>query len=167
MLNNNPMPNTYSQIYIQVVFTEKGGACIIKEDFREELQKYMAGIIKHKNQKLPAIYCMQDHTHIFLSLKPGISISDLVRDIKSNTTLFINEKKWVAGAFSWQEGFGAFSYHKSQAKQIVNYILRQPDHHRKISFREEYLNFLREFEIEFDNKYLFEFYDTNHERSEK
>ncbi len=153
------MPNTYSQIYVQIVFAVKGRECCIKESFREELQKYITGIVAEKKQKLYAIYCMPDHTHIFLSLKPNIAIADIVRDIKANASSFIKEKRWVNSLFSWQEGYGAFSYHKTQAKNIVEYILAQPQHHREITFKEEYLDFLKTFEIEYDERYLFEFYD--------
>ena len=102
---------------------------------------------------------MPDHVHILVSMKPSLAISDLVRDIKASSCTFIKGKKWVNSSFSWQEGFGAFSYHKSQAKDVVNYILNQPEHHKKIAFKEEYLNFLNEYEIEYNEKYLFEFYD--------
>jgi putative transposase len=153
------MPNTYSQLYVQIVFAVKGRECFIKESFREELQKYIAGIIENKKQKLYAIYCMPDHVHILISIKPALAVSDLVRDIKANSSSFIKEKKWVNSMFSWQEGFGAFTYHKSQALSVVNYILSQSEHHRKNSFKEEYINFLNEYQIEYDEKYLFEFYD--------
>ena len=153
------MGDTYSQIYIQIVFTVKGRECFIKESFREELQKYMTGIITNKKQKLYAIYCMPDHTHILVSMKPDMSISDLARDIKANSSSFIKEKKFLASTFSWQEGFGAFSYSKSQASNVVNYILTQPEHHQKITFKSEYMNLLKEFGIEYNEKYLFEFYD--------
>ena len=152
------MPNTYSQLYIQIVFAVKGRQCFIKEAFRDELQKYISGIIKEKKQKLYAIYCMPDHTHIFVSIKPDIAISDLVRDIKANSSSFIKEKHFVKN-FSWQTGFGAFSYSKSQASNVVDYILRQPEHHKKKTFKQEYIEFLQKFEIEYDDKYLFEFYD--------
>jgi putative transposase len=153
------MPNTYSQLYIQIVFAVKGRECFIKEFFREELQKYMTGIVTNNKQKLYAIYCMPDHVHILVSMKPSLAISDLVRDIKASSSSFIKEKKWVNNLFSWQEGFGAFSYHKSQAKDVVNYILNQPGHHKKLTFKEEYISFLNEYEIEYNEKYLFEFYD--------
>ena len=152
------MPNTYSQLYIQIVFAVKGRQCFIKESFRDELQKYISGIIKEKKQKLFAIYCMPDHTHIFVSIKPDIAISDLVRDVKANSSSFIKEKYFVKN-FSWQTGFGAFSYSKSQASNVVDYILRQPEHHKKKTFKLEYIEFLQKFEIEYDEKYLFEFYD--------
>ena len=153
------MANTYSQIYIQIVFAVKGRECFINESFREELQKYMSGIIANKKQKLYAIYCMPDHVHILVSLKPDIAVSDLVRDIKANSSSFIKEKKFVNSLFSWQEGFGAFSYSKSQAPNLVNYILNQSEHHRRETFREEYLKLLIDFGIEYNEKYLFEFYD--------
>jgi REP element-mobilizing transposase RayT len=153
------MANTYSQIYIQIVFAVKARQNFIKETFREELQKYMTGIITNKKQKLYAIYCMPDHTHILVSIKPDVSISDLVRDIKANSSSFIKEKNLVSNSFSWQEGFGAFSYSKSQAPVLVKYILNQPEHHRKKTFQQEYLDFLTQFEIEYNEKYLFEFYD--------
>jgi len=153
------MPNTYSQIYIHLVFAVKGRQNFIKESFREELQKYMTGIINHNKQKLYAIFCMPDHTHIFISINPDCNISNLVRDIKANSSTFIKNKKWTNNQFSWQTGFGAFSNSKSQTKEVVNYILNQPKGHKKTSFREEYIDFLNKFEVEYDEKYLFEFYD--------
>src|SRR3989337_3368303 len=131
------MANTYSKIYIQIVFAVQGRECFIKEPFREELQKYISGIVTKKKQKLYAIYCMPDHTHLLVSMKPDLSISDLTRDIKANSSSFIKGKKWGNSLFRWQEGFGGFSYSKSQSKNVVNYILNQPQHHRKLSFKEE------------------------------
>jgi len=153
------MPNTYSQIYLQVVFAVKGRESFIKETVREELQKYISGIINNNKQKLFAIYCMPDHTHLFISVKPDIKISDLVRDVKANSSSFIKKKKLTYANFSWEEGFGVFSYSKSQAQKVVNYILNQPVHHMKESFKNEYLKFLDKFAIEYDQAFLFEFYD--------
>lgn len=152
------MSNTYSQIFIQLVFAVKGRQNLIKESFREELQKYIAGIIANNKQKLYAIYCMPDHTHILVSMNPDISVSDLTSNIKANSSSFLKEKN-VVPEFSWQTGFGAFSYSKSQVDQVVKYILNQPTHHQKQTFRQEYFDFLKKFEIEYDEKYLFEFYD--------
>ena len=152
------MPNTYSQLYIQIVFAVKGRQNFIKESFRVELQKYISGIIAEKKQKLYAIYCMPDHTHILVSIKPDIAISNLVGTIKSNSSSFIKEKNFEKN-FSWQEGFGAFSYSKSQSIDVVNYILNQPTHHKKRTFKDEYLDLLNKFGIEYDEKYLFEFYE--------
>lgn len=152
------MPNTYSQIFIQIVFAVKGRKSFIKESFREELQKYIPGIIANKKQMLYAIYCMPDHTHILVSMNPDISVSDLTRDIKANSSSFLKEKGFVS-QFSWQTGSGAFSYSKSQVDQVVKYILNQPMHHQKLTFQKEYLDFLNKFEIDHNEKYLFEFYD--------
>ena len=152
------MANTYTQIYLQIVFAVQGRKSFIKEFFRGQLQMYMSGIIDNKKQKLYAIYCMPDYTHIFLSMLPDMAISDLVRDIKANSSSFLKKKKF-GNAFSWQEGFGAFSYSKSQASRVVKYVLNQPEHHRKKTFKQEYLDFLNKFGIEYQEKYLFEFYD--------
>ena len=150
------MPNTYSQIYIQVVFVVKGRQNLISSKHREELHKYITGIIQHRNQKLISIFCMPDHIHILIGIKPSISISDLVRDIKAASSHFINEKKWIIEKFNWQEGFGAFSYSRSQIENVINYILKQEEHHKKKSFKEEYLEFLNKFDIVYDEKYLFD-----------
>jgi REP element-mobilizing transposase RayT len=150
------MPNTYSQIYIQIVFTVRGRENLISKDNREALHKYITGIVQKRGQKLLSIFCMPDHTHILISIQPSISISDLVRDIKAGSSNFINEQKWVLGKFNWQEGFGAFSYSKSQIDNVIKYILNQEVHHKKVLFKEEYIDFLQKFEIEYDEKYLFD-----------
>ena len=135
----------------------KGQEHFVRESFREELQKYITGIIANKGQKLFAIYCMPDHVHILVSIKPDCRISDLIRDIKANSSSFIKEKTNL-DEFRWQEGYGAFSYSKSQAENVVNYILNQPFHHKTKTFREEYLEFLKLYEIDYKEEYLFEFY---------
>ncbi len=150
------MANTYSQVYLQVVFAVKGRANLVKESFREELQKYITGIVHNRDQMLYAIFCMPDHTHILLSIKPNITIADLVRDIKSLSSAFINGKKWLPGKFSWQEGYGVFPYGQSQVPAVVQYILNQQQHYQKRTFKEEYLDFLEKFEIQYDQKFLFE-----------
>lgn len=116
------MANTYTQIYIQVVYAVMGRQCLIGNEWKDELYKYITGIVREQNQRLYVINGMPDHVHILLSLKPTITISDLVRDIKSNSSKFINEKEWVRGKFQWQEGFGAFSYGHSQIDSVINYI---------------------------------------------
>lgn len=154
------MPNTYTQIYIQLVFATKGRDVKISASVRDEIEKYICGIFNHKNQKVLAIYANPDHIHIFFSYKNlQITISELVRTIKIESTNFINDKRLCFGKFSWQEGYGAFSYSKSQKDNVVNYVLNQEAHHKKKSFREEYLALLNAFEIEFKNEYLFEFYE--------
>ncbi len=153
------MANTYSQLYVQIVFAVKGREGVIRENFRDELEKYITGIINNKKQKLLAIYCMPDHTHILVNFKPDISISDLVRDIKASSSGFINERKFLQSRFNWQEGFGAFSYSKSQLSNVIQYILNQPEHHKKKTFREEYLDFLEKFGVDYEDKYLFNWLD--------
>jgi REP element-mobilizing transposase RayT len=153
------MPNTYTQIYVQIVFAVQGRQNLISEKYREKLEKYICGIIANKKSKPLAIYCNPDHTHVLIGLHPSVSISEMARDIKANSSKWINEKRWIAGKFNWQEGFGAFTYSKSQIDEVVKYILNQPRHHKKTSFKEEYINFLRKFEIDFNEKYLFQWND--------
>jgi REP element-mobilizing transposase RayT len=150
------MPNTYSQIYIQIVFAVKGKQNLIQNDNREELHKYITGIVQNRGQKMLAIFCMPDHTHVFIGLQPSITVSDLVRDIKAGSSKFINDNKWMKGKFNWQEGFGAFSYSRSHIDNVVHYVLNQQEHHKKKSFMEEYLEFLKKYAIDYDEKYLFE-----------
>ena len=151
------MPNTYSKIYIHVIFSVKGRDNIIGNKWKDELYKYITGIIRNKNQKLIIINGMPDHLHLLIGLKPDKSLSDLVREIKNNSTNFINENRFVKGKFRWQEGFGAFSYSDSQLNKIINYIRNQQTHHKKKSFKDEYIEILKKFKIEYDEKYLPEF----------
>lgn len=150
------MPGTYSQIYIHIVFAVKGRENLISPKWKDDLNKYIAGIIKGKEQKPIIVNGMPDHIHAFIGLKPSMRISDLVRDIKNNSTNFINDNNYVRGKFAWQKGYGAFSYSHSQISNVYNYILNQEQHHKKKSFREEYLDFLKKYEIEFNEIYLFE-----------
>ncbi len=151
------MANTYTQIYIQIVFAVKGHLNLIPQKNKEELHKYITGIITRRGQKLLSINCMPDHTHIFIGMKPNICISDLTRDIKAGSSKFIKEKGWVKSRFEWQEGFGAFSYAHSQLTSVINYIQNQKKHHEKRTFREEYIEFLNKYKIDFNDKYLFDF----------
>lgn len=153
------MAGTYSQLYIQVIFAVKGRENLISQSWKDELHKYIAGIISNKEQKSIIVNGMPDHIHAFIGLKPSMKISDLVRDIKNNSSKFINDRKLVKGRFSWQEGYGAFSYSHSHIQNVYNYILNQEEHHKKRSFREEYLELLKRFEIEHNEKYLFEWID--------
>lgn len=150
------MAGTYSQIYIQVVFAVKGRQNLLANEWRQEVFKYMAGIIKNKGQKPIIINGVSDHVHVFIGLKPSMALSDLVRDVKNNSTNFINDNNWIKGKFSWQEGYGVFSYSHSQVENVYNYILNQEQHHKKQTFQEEYMDFLKKFEVEHDVKYLFE-----------
>ena len=151
------MANTYSQIYIQTVFSVSNRMSLITPAFKEDLYKYISGIVTHQSQKLIAINGMSDHIHILIGLKPTMALADLVRDIKCDSTNHINKNKWVRGKFSWQEGYGAFSYGHSQLDTIIRYIQNQEKHHRRRSFRHEYLTLLRKFDIAFEDKYVFEF----------
>lgn len=153
------MTGTFSQIYIQVVFAVKGRENLIGKQWKDELHKYIAGIIKGKEQKPIIVNGMADHIHAFIGLRPSMAISDLVRDIKNNSSNFINSKKCVRGKFSWQEGYGAFSYSHSQLDTVYKYILNQEQHHKRKTFREEYLSFLKEFDVPFEEQFLFEWLD--------
>ncbi|OXG05590.1 REP element-mobilizing transposase RayT [Flavobacterium araucananum] len=150
------MANTYSQLYIHIVFAVKGRENLISTIWKDEVYKYITGIITNKDQKLIVINGMPDHVHILIGLKPDKSISDLVRDIKANSSKFINDKKWINGKFEWQTGFGAFSYSHSQLTNVINYIRNQEEHHKIKTFKEEYIEFLKLFNIEFKNEYLFD-----------
>jgi Transposase and inactivated derivatives len=152
------MAGTFSQIYIQIVFAVKGRENLISKRWQEDLHKYIAGIVRNKEQKSIIVGGMPDHIHVFIGLRPSMAISDIVRDIKNNSSNFINERGFVKGKFSWQEGYGAFSYSHSQIGNVYNYVLNQENHHHIKTFKEEYLEFLKEFEIEFNEKYLFEWY---------
>ncbi len=153
------MANTFTQIYIQIVFAVKGRQNLIASSRREELHKYITGIVQNRDQKMLSIFAMPDHIHILVGLKARLSISDLVRDIKTGSSKYINDNHWVMGKFNWQEGFGAFSYSKSHIDNVVKYILNQEEHHKAKSFKEEYIEFLEKFDIEYDEKYLFEWID--------
>lgn len=151
------MANTYNQCYIQLVFAVKYRQNLITKNIREKVEKYITGIIQQKNQKLLSIYCNPDHTHILVSLDTKIAIADLVRDLKANSSKFINENNLTSNNFRWQEGYGSFSYSKKEISRVALYIENQEKHHLKKSFKEEYIELLQEHEIDFEEKYLFEF----------
>ncbi len=151
------MANTFSQIYIQTVFAVSNRESLIKAEFKEDLYKYITGIIRNQGQKLISINGMSDHVHILIGLRPAMALADLVREIKADSTNFINDNKWVRGRFSWQEGYGAFSYGHSQLNTIIRYIQNQEKHHSRHSFKDEYLTLLRKFDIAFEEKYVFKF----------
>ena len=150
------MAGTYSQIYIQFVFAVQGRQNLLKREWRDEVFKYISGIIKNKGQKPIIVNGVEDHVHVFVGMKPSLAPSDLIRDLKNNSSNFINQHNWIKGRFNWQEGYGAFSYSHSQIETVYNYILRQEQHHAKQTFKDEYLDLLKKFEIEHDVKYLFE-----------
>ncbi len=149
------MANTYTQIHLQFVFAVKYREGLVNREWKERLHMYITGIVQGNKHKLLAINAMPDHTHIFVGMRPHQSVSDLLQDIKAGTSKWINDNKLVRGRFEWQEGYGAFSYGASQIDEVVNYINNQEEHHRHFSFREEYLNFLEKFKVEYDERYVF------------
>jgi putative transposase len=152
------MANTYTQNYVQIIFTVNGKYNFIQEKHREQVEKYICGVVNKNKSKPLAIYCNPDHVHILIGLHPSISISDMTRDIKAGSSHFINEGKFLPGLFKWQDGFGSFTYSRSQIDSVVKYILNQPVHHKRRSFREEYLSILEKLDIKYDEQYLFEWY---------
>jgi len=132
---------------------------LIPKEHREELNKYITGLVQNRKAKMLAVNCMPDHTHIFVGFKPVISISDFVKEVKVEGNEFINNKKWTNNKFNWQEGYGVFSYSHSHIDNVVEYVLNQEVHHKKKTFKEEYLEFLKRFEIPFEEKYLFDFFE--------
>lgn len=153
------MPNTFSQIYLQFVFAVKHRQSLIPAAHKEELHKYITGLVQNRKAKMLAIHCMPDHAHVFVGFKPTILIADFVKEIKVESNEFINDKKWIATKFSWQEGYGVFSYSHSHIDNVVKYVLNQEQHHRKKTFRQEYVDFLQKFEIPFEERFLFDFFD--------
>ena len=150
------MPGTYSQIYIQIVFAVQNRNSLIQSSWEERLYQYITSIVQNNGQKMLAINGMPDHIHLFIGMKPSCRISDLVREIKKSTNEFINDKKLSKSKFNWQVGYGAFSYSDSQIDNVVKYILRQKEHHKKQTFKEEYFQFLKDFNVQYEEKYLFD-----------
>lgn len=153
------MANTFSQIYIQTVFSVQNRECIISPTWENELYKYITGIVQNKDQKMLAINGFRDHIHFIIGMKPACCLSDLVREVKKSSTSFIREKHFLQYAFHWQEGFGAFSYSHTQIDFVINYINNQKEHHKNHSFREEYEGLLNEFYVQYISEYLFDFID--------
>lgn len=150
---------TFTQIYIQLVFSPMHKEALLNQNIRPEIFKYMSGIITNLGHKSIIVNGMSDHTHLFLGLNPNLSISDSVKEIKRASSVFINEQRFFAGKFQWQTGYGGFSYSQSHIEKVYNYILNQEQHHAKRTFREEYLDFLNKYDIGFENQYLFEFFE--------
>lgn len=153
------MANTYSQVNIHCVFAVKGRENIITQDFRGDLHRYMAGILKNKGAFSLAVGGWLDHVHAFFELPMTIAVSDLMRDLKASSSGWINENKLLSGQFHWQDGYGAFSYSRSQRDDVIRYIMEQERHHKTRTFRDEYLELLKRFDVPFDERYVFEFYN--------
>ena len=154
------MANTFSQIYLQFVFAVKNREALIEKSNKEELHKYITGLVQNRNAKMLAVHSMPDHTHLFVGFKPTIFIPDFIKEIKVESNEFINQKKWIRGKFAWQEGYGVFSYSHSHIDNVIKYILNQETHHKTKSFKNEYNELLKKFNISFDEKYLFDFFDA-------
>jgi putative transposase len=150
------MANTYTKIYLHIVFSVRGRQNLIQKNWQDELHKYICGAVSGQGEKVYAIGGMPDHIHLLISIKPTITISDLVREIKANSSKWINQKGWVHGKFQWQEGFGAFSYAESQLDHVIAYINNQEQHHSKKTFQNEYVELLHKYNVEYDDHYLFE-----------
>lgn len=149
------MPNTYSQLYIHVVFAVKSRTAAINVQWEERLHKYITGIIQNNGHKLLAINSMPDHIHILIGLNPKQSISELMRLVKGDSSEFINKEKLVLGKFQWQDGYGAFSNSHSQIDGVVKYIINQKHHHYKKTFKDEYLDMLKSFDVDYNEQYIF------------
>jgi putative transposase len=154
------MPNTYTQIYIHIIFAVKYRDTLISYSWKEHLHKYITGIIQNQGHKLITINTMPNHAHIFIGMKPDAALSDLVRDVKRDSTNFVNNEIKLRGRFGWQEGFGAFSYSHSQINSVVKYIVNQEEHHRRKTFREEYETMLKDFAMEYNDRYVFEWIEA-------
>jgi putative transposase len=155
------MSDTFSQIHIQIVFAVKHRQNLISPDWEQRLYQYIIGIVNEKGQKLLAINGVQDHIHFMIGMRPTCCLADLVREIKKASTKMINDNKFTKGTFHWQEGYGAFSYSKWDVNKICNYITKQKEHHAKNNFKEEYLQLLKDFEIEWKEEYLFNWMDVS------
>ena len=155
------MANTYSQLYIQIVFAVKHRKALIEPLWEEQLYQYITGIVQNKGQKMIAINGMPNHIHLFIGIKPDATISDLVREIKKSSTAYINENHAKNNKFQWQEGFGAFSYGHSQIDIVAKYVMNQKQHHKSKSFKEEYLEILKKFEVDYNVNYLFDWIDNS------
>ncbi len=153
------MPNTYSQITIHSVFAVKYRENFITKDWRDHLHKYISGVITNKGAKSLAVGGWKDHVHILFGMPVTMCISDFMSTVKANSSKWINEQHFLKSKFQWQDGYGAFSFARSQRDIVINYIMNQEEHHRTKSFREEYLKMLRDFDVAYEDKYLFEFYD--------
>jgi putative transposase len=150
------MPNTYTQIHIQFVFAVKFRKALIEDSYKQELYQYITGIVQSYGHKMLAINGVADHIHIFIGMRPTQSISDLMQDIKGNSSKWVNDKKFLKVKFEWQGGYGAFSYSKSHVQNVINYVKNQEKHHSKQTFRDEYIEFLKKFDIEYDERYIFQ-----------
>ncbi|MBS1913158.1 MAG: IS200/IS605 family transposase [Bacteroidetes bacterium] len=155
------MANTYTQIHIHLVFAVADRASLIHSGVKDGLYKYMTGVVQRRGHKLLAINGMPDHVHLLIGLRPEMALSSLVRDVKAFSAKHVNDEHWMRNRFGWQVGYGAFSYSKTQIPSVIRYIERREQHHRVLTFREEYLELLKRFEVEYDPNYLFRWIDDD------
>lgn len=153
------MANTYHQIYLQFVFVVKSRQQLIPKNHKEELHKYITALVQNRRAKMLAVHCMPDHTHLFVGFNPAVSIPEFVKEVKVESNTFINSKNWMKKKFQWQEGYGVFSYSNSHIDRVVKYIHNQEKHHKKRSFQKEYIRLLEKFDVDYDPRYLFDFFD--------
>ena len=152
-------PGAFTQLYIHIVFAVKYRERLLTKEMRDELYKYVSGIIANRKHKVIIINGMADHIHILIGVNPNDKISDLIACIKRESSFFINDKKWFRGKFHWQDGYGAFSYGRSQLDDVYKYIANQENHHKMRTFKEKYIELLKRFDIKYDEKFLFDFFD--------
>lgn len=150
------MAGTFSQIYLQFVFAVQGRRSLLPKQHKEELQKYITSLVQARKAKMLAVHCMPDHTHLFVSIKPAVYIPDFIKEIKVESNEFIRQKRWVPTEFHWQEGYGVFSYGRSQLDRVCKYVLNQEEHHRTKTFREEYHDLLQKFAVPYEERFLFD-----------
>jgi putative transposase len=154
-------PGSYTKIYIHLVFAVKNRENVLHKGIRKRIFEYLSGILANLGHKSIIVNGVTDHVHVFYGMNPAVSVSDTVHDLKRSSSLFINNNKFCIGKFSWQEGYGGFSYNRSQINIVYSYIENQESHHAKKTFREEYIDLLKEFEIDYDTRYIFDFFDES------
>lgn len=154
------MANTYTQFYVQLVFSPKHREALIQKRWKNELEMYITGIVQNNKHKMLAINSMPDHIHLFIGYNFNQLIPDLVEQIKTSSNLWIKKNNFSRFKFDWQKGYGAFSYSRTQLDTVVNYVMKQEAHHKKTPFREEYLQLLKDFDIPYKDEYLFDFFDN-------
>jgi putative transposase len=152
-------PGSFTQLYVQLVFAVKNRDAVLHKNIRCRVFEYIGGIVSAMKHKVIIVNGVSNHVHILIGLNPSISISDTVHGIKRSSSLFINTEKMCKGKFSWQEGYGAFTYSHSQLNEVFRYIQNQEEHHKKTSFKDEYVQFLKKFEVDYDERYIFDFLD--------
>lgn len=149
------MANTYSQVHLHFIFAPKYRQALVNSDWEVALYKYITGVVEARQHKMIAINCMSDHIHMLVGFRTTQSIADFMQDVKADSSQWINTNRFCGSRFEWQTGYGVFSYSKSQVPNVIHYIQMQKEHHRKLTFRDEYRSFLEKFEVVYDERYIF------------